>query len=106
MATVTPVETSGTIVGTEEVLAEEAVTARPNPASTVIFLDYDLGTTPIGAEVEIVNALGQSVRRQRLGAVTAGTLEFATEGWNNGLYFVRLRTDDSRVAVRRVYVAK
>ena len=97
---------SGTVVSTEEVVEETGFSVRPNPATAIIYTDFSLGEPIQAGQILLVNALGQLVRTIELRNVADGTLEVPTADLNNGLYFLRLQTDDNRVATRKVYVRR
>lgn len=89
-----------------EIITRHRFVARPNPTVADLYLDYDLGDVAADVSIEVVDALGRHVVRRDLDGVDAGTLQLSTRGWTSGIYFVRLRTDDHREAIRQVYVGR
>ena len=86
-------------------LATGALTVRPNPVSTELFLDLELDAASEGlALITVRNAVGQEVLRSTQQVTANQTLKFSTAGMNNGLYFLEIQTADNRTATRRFFV--
>jgi len=92
----------GSVSSVEETqLAEEAFSVRPNPATTQFAIDFNFGTT-VNAQFEIINAVGQTVSAFNRDGLTEGAITIPTQGMNNGLYYVKVRTNDGQTASRKL----
>jgi len=89
------------IVDNVNELPTSSFSVRPNPATTQFAIDFDFGTT-VNAEFEIVNAVGQTVSRFNRDGLSTGAITIPTQGMNNGLYYVKVRTADGQTASRKL----
>ncbi|MFK8055673.1 MAG: T9SS type A sorting domain-containing protein [Saprospiraceae bacterium] len=89
----------------ETVLAESAFGVRPNPATTQFTIDFDFGVT-VDAQFEIINAVGQTVSAFNRDGLSTGVITIPTQGMNNGLYYVKVRTNDGQKASRKLLLAR
>ena len=64
----------------------------PNPTNGHIFIDIDFSSKKSGT-IEITDVLGKIVYTHSFTALTATTMEADLSNFNNGLYFVTLKTD-------------
>jgi hypothetical protein len=95
-----------TAANTNETIALEGVKVFPNPASTVVNIQFNLTSTQ-DMNVSISNALGQTVREVNTGNLNAGLHNFTvnTADLAAGMYFINF-TDGQNVVTQRFVVAK
>ena len=81
-------------------------TLAPNPATTSASLTLTL-ETPAETTVQVYNSLGQKIQDAFNGEIEAGntTLSLQTEGWNPGMYFVRIEMN-GEVMTKRLNVVR
>lgn len=89
----------------ETELPTSAFSVRPNPATTQFAIDFDFGTT-VNAQFEIINAVGQTVSAFNRDGLSSGAITIPTQGMNNGLYYVKVRTDDGQTASRKLLLKR
>lgn len=77
----------------------------PNPAGEQLNVRYEFGETVDALHVQLMDALGRSLRHARLNAVQAGTLEMNLANIPAGLYMLRVSADGA-VVVRPVVVQR
>ncbi len=93
-----------TVVSVETTLLQtDQFDVRPNPATTQFAIDFDFGTS-VNAQFEIINAVGQTVSAFNRDGLSSGAITVPTQGMNNGLYYVKVRTDDGQTATRKLMV--
>ncbi len=78
--------------------------AYPNPASSVVRFNYDLGTTA-NVEARVYNLLGQEVMRQALNGLQ-GQVSFSVAELNEGIYFCNLIVDGQALKTEKFVVKK
>lgn len=95
-----------TATNTNEAIALEGVKVFPNPASTVVNIQFNLASTQ-DMNVSISNALGQSVKQVNTGNLDAGQHNFTvnTSDLAAGMYFINF-TDGQNVMTQRFVIAK
>ncbi len=92
------------VVSVGDILLETAqFDVRPNPATTEFAIDFDFNTS-VNAQFEIINAVGQTVSVFNRDGLTSGAITVPTQGMNNGLYYVKVRTQDGQTATRKLMV--
>lgn len=100
-------EISYSPVGTDEVVLPEAAFAvMPNPASSEFTLNFDFGNAAQTAHFEVINAIGERVAQFTRNVAAKGSFTYPTQGMNNGLYYITVRTEDNQTATRRVFVKR
>ncbi|MFK8055674.1 MAG: T9SS type A sorting domain-containing protein [Saprospiraceae bacterium] len=95
----------GVSAAKETVLTESAFGVRPNPATTQFEINFNFGAT-VDAQFEIINAVGQTISAFNRDGLTAGAITIPTQGMNNGLYYVKVRTNDGQMASRKLLLAR
>lgn len=78
---------------------------RPNPATTTFTIDFDFETS-VDAQFEIINAVANTVSAFNRVGLTSGAITIPTQGMNNGLYYVKVRTDDGQTASRKLMLKR
>ena len=93
-------------VNTKEVIALNSVKVFPNPATTLVNIEFNLASTE-DMEISISNALGQTVKNVNTGNLDAGVHNFSvnTSDLAAGMYFINF-TDGQNVMTQRFVVAK
>jgi hypothetical protein len=94
-----------TTVGIDELNAlSNSLTVFPNPASQNVRLNFTLADNQ-KMNVAIANRLGQIVVNQNM-EKSAGeqTLDLDVAGFDKGIYFVRITTEDGLTATRKIIV--
>ena len=82
-------------------LQNDQFDVRPNPANTQFAIDFDFGIS-VNAQFEIINAVGQTVSAFNRDGLSSGAITIPTQGMKNGLYYVKVRTDDGQTATRKL----
>ena len=90
------------VLSAKDLDAIQAVALAPNPASTVVRLQFE-STQALQADIELVNIAGQllSSRREQI-AMGANTLALNVEQLQSGLYFVRIVSDKGTKSMKLV----
>ena len=78
--------------------------AYPNPASSVVRFNYELGTAA-NVEARVYNLLGQEVMRQSLNGLQ-GQVAFSVAELNEGIYFCNLTVDGQALKTEKFIVKK
>jgi len=95
-----------TALGINDGTLESSLTIFPNPASNTATVQFSLSNEE-NVSINVLNAVGQSVMQQQLGALAARahnqTLDVTT--LSSGLYFVEIKAGNSSVT-RKFSVAK
>lgn len=81
-------------------LPDPGIRVYPNPTTDDIFVQSDISRIQ---EIEIVNLLGQSVRKVKVSTPNKVTLN--TEGFRNGLYYLKIKTDQGE-SVKRIVIRR
>ena len=95
-----------TATNTNQAIALNGVKVFPNPATTLLNIQFDLASTQ-DMNVSISNALGQTVKQVNTGNLDAGQHNFSvnTSDLASGMYFINF-TDGQNVMTQRFVVAK
>ena len=88
-------------------IAEKVVfsNAYPNPANTIVSIDYDLNSINMPAQVAVYNMLGQNVINQNI-ENNAGKLQFSVADLNEGIYFYSIIVGSQTVETKKLLVRK
>ncbi|MFK8055676.1 MAG: T9SS type A sorting domain-containing protein [Saprospiraceae bacterium] len=89
----------------ESLMTEAAFSIHPNPATTQFEINFNFGATA-DAQFEIINAVGQTISAFNRDGLTSGAITIPTQGMNNGLYYVKVRTNDGQTASRKLLLAR
>jgi PKD repeat protein len=76
---------------------EPRITVMPNPVSDKVAIDFNMPVTS-NVEVELVSAIGGVQKKVRC-EWQQGRLWVDLQGWSAGMYLVRVRVPDSRLAL-------
>jgi hypothetical protein len=82
-------------------LKEEEVSVYPNPFIDEVIIDLDL-YKPSAVSWEMVSVTGEVVLSDKLRVLSSGRLSINTEGLNNGIYIVQVKTDDKTKSIKVV----
>ena len=95
-----------TAVNTREAIALNGVKVFPNPATTLLNIQFNLTSTE-DMNISISNGLGQIVKQVNTGNLDAGQHNFSvnTSDLASGMYFINF-TDGQNVMTQRFVVAK
>ena len=93
------------LVDVTEAELDAGLQVFPNPASDLLNVRYEFEETADILNVQLVDALGRSLRSSRLNDVSAGTLEISLTGLPTGMYMLRVAADGA-VATRPVVVRR
>lgn len=88
-------------VGVDEVQNVSQLTAYPNPASNLLQLSFDAPKN--NAQIEVYNQLGERVHLQQIAALTT-TASLDVSTLPNGIFMLRLVTDDSILSKQTIVV--
>ncbi|HRH37464.1 MAG TPA: T9SS type A sorting domain-containing protein, partial [Flavobacteriales bacterium] len=88
------------LVGVEENTAEPVFTTYPNPATDLINVAFENGTS-VATKIEVIDSRGAIVRNA---AVVGGRGAIATQGLDAGLYTLRVTAGDRVLGTSRVTV--
>ena len=98
----------GVTLGIQDVEHSSNISAEvyPNPTNSIARIALNLPTMN-KVKVEVMNSLGQSVQNVQEGTFTEGMHNFYVDAtnFNNGVYFVNITTENTRI-VKRFVVAK
>ena len=75
----------------------------PNPASDLLHVRYEFEEAVDVLDIQLVDALGRSLRNSRLSSAQAGTLELNLQGLPAGMYLLRLSADGA-MATRQIVI--
>jgi hypothetical protein len=84
----------GGTVGIDDVVSQPALSIYPNPSQGKVSVDIAL-TKPSSVTVEVLNQVGQIVSKHYEKNYTAGIIDMDLSKFDNGVYVVRLKTDDA-----------
>ncbi len=84
----------GGTVGIDDVVSQPALSIYPNPSQGKVSVDIAL-TKPSTVTVEVLNQVGQIVATHFEKNYTAGIIDMDLSKFTNGVYVVRLKTDDA-----------
>ena len=91
-------------VGVREAAAVHFGQAYPNPASSVVNIDYAVNASD-KASVSVYNLLGQEVRNQQVNSLQ-GRLSVSVADLNEGIYFCKLFVNGCAVKTEKFVVKK
>ncbi|MEA3496557.1 MAG: DUF5011 domain-containing protein, partial [Bacteroidota bacterium] len=89
---------------TEETGLSELISVYPNPTKGIFVLDIELPKAE-NINVQIVNTLGKTIKTIDLRNITKVNYEIDLGEFSNGLYFVRIQTDND-ISVKRITLTK
>ncbi|MFK8055675.1 MAG: T9SS type A sorting domain-containing protein [Saprospiraceae bacterium] len=89
----------------EKLLTEAAFSIHPNPATTQFTINFNFGAI-VNTQFEIINAVGQTVSAFKRDGLTSGAITIPTQGMNNGLYYVKVRTNNGQTASRKLLLSR
>ncbi len=75
--------------------------AYPNPATDVVFIDYQLPISYTSASVKVFNLLGQPVLEQQIIGLS-GKLELSVAELREGIYLYALQVNNQTVSTRKL----
>lgn len=82
----------------EEVAPALSISVAPNPANSYFKVKTN---NVVGATVQVVDVLGNVVLKE---TVMGSSKTISTENFRNGVYFVRVTSDNQRTIIRKVIV--
>ena len=85
------------LVSVTEAELDASLQVFPNPASEQLNVRYEFEEAVDVLDIQLVDALGRSLRSSRLSNVQAGTLEFNLHGLPAGMYMLRLSADGAMI---------
>ncbi len=97
---------SPTGIGTHSTVKANIGSPMPNPAASVVNMNYNLGTS-YGqgvAKMVIYNMLGEAVRTETL-VDAEGTFRMDVSTLGNGVYFTALEVDGKQLSTKRLIVS-
>jgi hypothetical protein len=89
------------IVGIENVPNLNGLSMFPNPADATVFVELDLAQRS-DVLIRVVNAIGQTVLENQLGATESRRVELNTENLSTGVYMVQFVIDGQMVTEKLV----
>ncbi len=90
------------LYGVDETEGEEYVSIYPNPANTLLHIDFDKSVNGEGVSIKIYNAAGSLVDEL---TTSGSTVERSIQNLSDGLYFIKISGNNLNV-IRRLTVAK
>ncbi|MCQ2318678.1 MAG: T9SS type A sorting domain-containing protein [Bacteroidales bacterium] len=90
------------LYGVDENEGEEYVSIYPNPANTLLHIDFDKSVNSEGISIKIYNAAGSLVDEL---TTSSSTVERSIQNLSDGLYFIKISGNDLNV-IRRLTVVK
>ena len=94
----------GGVVGVEETVSNTMLSIYPNPSKGLVNVDISL-TKPSNVLVEVFNQMGQQIAAKAQGNYTAGVIEMDLSSFSNGIYMVKLNTDEGSM-VQKIILEK
>ena len=76
--------------------SNHSITAYPNPVSGELRVDYTFGTTQIGAEAQVIDLMGRTLKTVEMSDL-AGIETIATDNLTTGTYMLRIVSDNGGV---------
>ncbi|MDR0968924.1 MAG: T9SS type A sorting domain-containing protein [Lentimicrobiaceae bacterium] len=88
-------------------IAEKVIlsNAYPNPASSIVSIDYNLNSIHIPAQIAIYNMLGQNIANQHIEG-DMGKLQFSVADLDEGVYFYSIIVGNQTVETKKLVVRK
>ncbi len=90
------------LYGVDENEGEEYVSIYPNPANTLLHIDFDKSVNSEGISIKIYSATGSLVDEL---TTSGSTVERSIQNLSDGLYFIKISGNDLNV-IRRLTVVK
>lgn len=77
----------------------------PNPVKNTAIVDYKLSPKTTSTEAIIYDVLGNEIKREKISNLE-GSLEINTERMNNGIYFLKIVSDNIELTNKKIIVNK
>jgi len=90
----------GTIVGTEDINEDIAVSVFPNPAVNNVFVDLALDNVSDNVNLQVVDIQGKVVMTQNFANVKSDKLQLNVANLNTGVYVINIRTEEGFTSAR------
>lgn len=95
----------GSLVGTEDLVVIENISVSPNPTTDIAFLDIELSNAA-DLTVQLFSMNGQMLFEAHEEHVQTSTHELDLSAYPNGMYLVRVLTDNNRAHFEKIILAK
>lgn len=91
------------LVNNEDVLTQNSFKLYPNPAHEMLNMQWSGQTAPEDATCRILNGEGKVIKQMEI-EHQQGFVSISVEGWQPGVYFIQILTDESYYSERFVVI--
>jgi len=85
------------LVGTNEVISNDAFDIYPNPAKNHLLIDLDFDENIEHLQISLVDITGRTLSTKVFENYSKGSLQFDINDYPNGVYFINIQADEATI---------